>query len=155
MSGSDIDNAVIARLNADATLLGYCPNGVYWNLAPPGATAFVVVSLVDAHDEAEFGGTAYEEALYAIEARILALEGQTTPIKDAADRIHALLQDQPLTVAGYDYGTMHRDTEGAARIRMTEFDAADPGVRWYRRGGYYRVMMAPHATGRRAHRVTT
>jgi hypothetical protein len=143
MSGSDIDNAVIATLAADATLLGFCPNGVYWDEAPSGFTKFVIVSLVDSHDEPELGGTAYEELLYAIEARILGEPGQTIHIHEAADRIQALLHDQPLTVPGYDYVSMHRDTEAGARIRKTEVAAPDSNVRWYRRGGYYRVLMAP------------
>lgn len=143
MSSSAIDNAVIAKLNGDPSLLSLCPHGVYWGIAPAGSKKFVIVSLVDAHDEAELGGTAFEEHLYAIEARMVAQAGESMPIREAADRIHALLQDQPLTVPGYDYVAMHRETQAAARIRMTEFDPTDPGVLWYRRGGYYRVIMAP------------
>lgn len=140
--GSGIDNALLAKLGADPTLLSLCPNGVHWNLAPDGSRKFVIVSLVDGHDEPELGGTAWEEMLYAIEARMVAREGEVTNIHAAADRIHTLLQDQSLTVPGYDCIAMHREVGGSARIRVTDFDANDPGVRWYRRGGYYRVMMA-------------
>jgi len=145
-SGSGVDNALIAKLGSDPILLGLCPNGVHWDLAPAGSTRFVIVSLVDAHDEPEFGGTAFEEHLYAIEARMVARAGTLTPIYEAADRIHTLLQDQPLAVPGYDWITLHRDTTGGTRIRKTEFDASDVGVFWYRRGGFYRAIMAP-ATG--------
>jgi hypothetical protein len=139
--GSAADNALIARLLGDPILLGFCPHGVYWDLAPPGSKAFVIVSIVDAHDEPEFGGTAYEETLYAIEARMVAVIGQLTNIRAAADRIHTLLQDQPLMVPGYHWVSLHRDTEGSARIRRTDVEAGDQGVLWYRRGGYYRLLL--------------
>ena len=47
---SDIANALIAKLGSDAELLALCPNGVYRDQAPPGATRFVIVSLMAGED---------------------------------------------------------------------------------------------------------
>lgn len=134
---SDIDNALVAKLGADATLLGYCPNGVYVDEAPPGSTRFVIVSLVDEHDEGQFGSRAYEDALFSVEARMLSTVAGAN-VKAAAARIDVLLEDQPLTVAGYTWMTLHRES----RVRMTEVDDADNSIRWYRRGGQYRLQMS-------------
>jgi hypothetical protein len=144
---SDIDQAILAKLGADSTLLSYCPNGVYYAEAPQNSTRFVIVSLITEADEGEFGGRAYEDAVYLVEARMLQLSNGAASgnIKAAAARIDALLEDQPLTmgsppapVAGYTWMTMHRE----ARTRLTEIDAVDPSIRWQRRGGHYRVMMS-------------
>ncbi len=140
---SAIDNALVAMLGADQTLLGYCPNGVYWDEAPPKATKFVIVSLVDEVDEAVFQQRGYEDALYAVEARMLSTAGGD--IQSAAARIDALLEDQPLLVGspladvpGFTWMTMHRE----GRIRRTEVDDLNPALRWQRRGGRYRVQMS-------------
>jgi hypothetical protein len=139
---SAIDAALVATLGSDTTLLGYCPNGVYMDEAPPGATQFVIVSLVDEHDEAVYGGRAFEDALYLIEARMLSTSGGN--IQAAAARLATLLEDQrfgvgsPLAVSGYTWMTTFRES----RVRKTEVDAVDPTIRWYRRGGNYRVQMA-------------
>jgi len=134
---SDIDNALIARLGADATLLALAPNGAYWEEAPPGSTRFVIVSLVDENDVQQFGARSYEDALYAVEVRMLSTVAGNNP-KAAAARIDVLLEDVPLVVAGYTPMRLHRES----RIRMTEVDEVDPSIRWYRRGGNYRVQMS-------------
>lgn len=133
---SDIDAALVAKLGADATLLAICTNGVYIDEAPPGATKFVIVSLVDEVDEATFGGRAYEDALYLVKA--VTLSTSKANIKDAAARIDALLEDGTLSVSGYTHMVMHREE----RIRITEVDDIDASIRWYHRGGRYRVQMA-------------
>lgn len=134
---SDIEAAILAKLSSDATLMALMPNLAYIDEAPPGSKQFVIVSLVDEVDEGRFGGRAYEDALYLIEARELSTV-TTHNIKAAAARIDVLLEDQSLTVSGYTWMTMHRE----ARIRITEVDAVDLSLRWQRRGGHYRVQMA-------------
>lgn len=133
---SDIDNALIARLGGDATLLALAPNGAYWEEAPPGSTRFVIVSLVDELDEQQLGGRSYEDALYAVEVRMLSSAAGNP--KAAAARIDVLLEDVPLVVTGYSPMRLHRES----RIRVTEVDEVDPSIRWYRRGGNYRVQMS-------------
>jgi hypothetical protein len=131
---SDIDNALIAKLGGDATLLTLCPNGVYWGEAPPGSTRFVVVSMADQLDEPMFSGRAFENALYLVKAVMLSTAAGD--IKGAAARIDVLLDQQPLTVSGYGVSIVRRET----RERQTEPDAVDPSIRWYHRGGTYRLV---------------
>lgn len=131
---SAIDNALIALLGADATLLALCPNGVYFAESPPGSTRFVIVSLVDEDDIQMFGARAFEDTLYLVKAVMLSTAGGD--IKAAAARIDALLEQQTLTVPGYGISTMHRES----RERSTEVDDLDPALRWLHRGGMYRVV---------------
>src|SRR5678816_383390 len=136
VDSSLIDNALIAKLGADATLLAICTNGVYWDEAPSGSTKFVIVSLVDELDEPQFQGRAYEDALYLVKAVALSTSG--ADIKAAAARIDVLLEDQTLTVAGYTHMVMNRES----RVRITEVDDIDPSIRWFHRGGNYRVQQS-------------
>lgn len=135
---SDIDNALMAMLGADTTLLGLMPNGVYWDVAPPKSTQFVIVSLDDEADGRMFEGRAFEDAVYLV--KCVELSTVTTKnSKAAAARIDALLEGQPLTVAGYAFMALYRE----GRVRQTEIDDADPTIRWMHRGGRYRVVMSP------------
>ena len=134
---SDIASALIAKLGSDAELLSLCPNGVYWDEAPPGSTRFVIVAFINAIDRGVFGRRAIEEGIYLVEARMLSTV-QGANIKRAAARIDELLEDQPLTVAGYTWSTMHR----VEPTRMTEVDELDPSIRWNRRGGQYFIEMS-------------
>jgi len=134
---SDIDNALVTKLANDATLLALCPNGVYVDEAPPGSTRFVIVSLVEEADAGIFGARAFEDALYQVEAQMLSTVAGAN-IKAAAARIDALLEQGTLTVAGYSLMALFRES----RIRLTEVDAADNAIRWYRRGGNYRLVVS-------------
>jgi hypothetical protein len=131
---SDIDNAVIAVLLADPTLSALMPDGVYWDIAKPKATRFVIVSLVEALDEPVFGSRGYEDKLYLVKAVALASTG--ADIKAAAHRIDELLEDQPLTIPGY----VHMVTCREQPIRYPETDEVDDTIRWQHRGGHYRVQ---------------
>ncbi len=134
---SALDDALVAYLLADATLQGLMPDGVFWDEARPGATRFVIVSLVDEIDVAEFQRRAYEDALYLVKAVALLSGGGN--VKSAAARIDALLEDPTgLAATGYGMMTCHRES----RVRITEVDDADPKVRWQHRGGRYRVQAA-------------
>lgn len=131
-----IDAALLARLVGDATLSAILTDGVYFDEAKQGAQRFAIVSLVDEADESVFGGRAIESALYLVKAVILSTTG--ADVKTAAARIDTLLEDQPLTAAGYTGMTVFRES----RIRTTEVDDADPSIRWQHRGGHYRVEMS-------------
>jgi hypothetical protein len=138
---SEIDAALVARLQADPALAALMPDGVYFDPAPPGLKAYVIVSLPIAEDRAVFGGRAIEDCLYLIKAVILSSSG-TNGIREAAARIDALLEDQPLTAAGYTWMTTHR----VERVRYTEIDSIDSTIRWQHRGGRYHVQMAREAS---------
>lgn len=136
VNSSDIDNALIAKLGSDPTLLALCPNGVYMDEAKPGMTRFVIVSIVHAADTGVFSTRAIEDILYFVEARMLQSVGGD--IYAAAARIDQLLENQPLTVAGYNWMATVRES----RDRHTEVDRIDVSIRWERRGGHYRVQMS-------------
>ena len=135
---SDIEAALVTKLAADATLAALLQSGaaVFMDEAPPGATKFVIVSLVDEVDAHTFGARAFEDALYRVKAVMLSTAGGN--IKSAAARIDALLEQGTLTAAGYSLMTMRRES----RIRVTEVDDIDASIRWYHRGGNYRVVMS-------------
>lgn len=135
-----IDNALIALLASDVTLLTLCPNGVYWEEAPAvvRATRFVIVSLVDAHDTPQFGARSFEDALYLVKA--VALSSSGADVRAAAARIDALLEGGTLAIAGYSVMVLEREE----RVRYTEVDDADQSIRWQHRGGRYRVMVSPN-----------
>jgi hypothetical protein len=135
---SDVDAALVAKLGTDAALLALCPDGVFVDEAPSGSTRFVIVSLIDAHDEPMLGGRAFEDALYLVEARMLSTVAGAN-IKGAAARIDALLEMGTLTITGYTLMVMRR----VERVRLTEVDEHDSSIRWYRRGGRYQVMVSP------------
>jgi len=132
---SAIENALVAKLLNDPTLMGLV-TAVAYDEAPQKSERFVIVSLVDEVDEGKFGGRAYEDALFLVKAVMLSTSGGN--IQAAAARIDTLLEDQPLTVAGYTWMTTHRE----ARVRITEVDEQDAAIRWQHRGGHYRVQMS-------------
>jgi len=133
---SGIDAAIVSLIGSDVTLLALCPNGVYVDEAPEGMTRFVIVSLVDEEDMQGFDGRLAEDALFLVEARMRS--SANGDIRSAAARIDVLLEGQNLTATGFTTMTMHRER----RIRLTEIDDVDEKIRWYRRGGHYRVAMS-------------
>lgn len=141
---SDIDSALVALLQADSALTALMPDGVFMDEAGKSivsggnATRFVIVSLVDEADEPKQGGTAFEDALYLVKAVELKPATGSGNIKAATARIQAVLHDQVLTVAGYTHMAMHRES----RVRSTEVDSVDTSIRWWHRGGHYRVQQS-------------
>lgn len=135
-SSEAIDAAVIAKLVNDATLSALMTDGVFFDEAKQGAEKFVRVSIVEHTEQAVFGGRAYEDVLYRIEAIEKSTSG--TNANTAAARIDALLAEQALTATGYTWMTTFRES----RIRMTEVDDVDVSIRWQYRGGEYRVQMS-------------
>ena len=134
----DIDAALVAKLAADGALAALMQSGafVFVDEAPAGSQKFVIVSLVSEEDVSQFGSRSHEDARYLVEARMLSTSGGN--IKSAAARIDALLEGGTLIVSGYSLMTMHREE----RTRLTEVDAVDASIRWYRRGGQYRLVMS-------------
>lgn len=136
---SDIDTALRDKLVADATLRAVMPDGVFWNVAASGAKRFVILAVIDSiveHDA--LGAVAHVDTLYQVEARGLST---TDPdMRGAIVRINELL-DTPaatLTVAGFELIALRQE---APTRGPEELDDVDPKVRWYRRGGHYRVVM--------------
>lgn len=128
--------ALLAVLANDATLAALLPDGVWSDSAKQGATRFAVVSLLDHTDDWVFEGRAIESALYLVKATV---QGQSADAANqAAARIDALLEDIPLTAAGYNWMSTNRETY----LRVKEVDDVDPAIVWQHRGGHYRVEMS-------------
>lgn len=130
---SAVDDALVAKLLADSTLMAITTDGVYFDAAPQGKTKFVIVSHMSETDEPMFGGTAYEDFTYLVKAVTANTTG--ADVLSAAARIHTILQDSTLAPTGYTLMKMHR----VERIRYTEIeDASDR--RWQHRGGLYKIQ---------------
>lgn len=148
-----IDNALIAKLGADAALIGVMSNGVYWQIAPPSTatkpmTKFVIVSLTSSRDGRHFGRRSFEEIIYLVKAVTVSTVADAAALgRQAAARIDTLLDPQPpdppamLTVPGYTPMAIFRDPD-TERVNVTEVDDVDPTIRWYHRGGHYRVVLS-------------
>jgi hypothetical protein len=135
---SEVDAALSAILLADSALMSVMGDGIFFDEAAPGATKFVILSLIEAQDEPMFNGRAFEDALYLVKA--VALGSSGADVKTAAARIDALLDYGTLTIAGYT----HMLTRRESRVRLTEVDEIDPSIRWQQRGGRYRVLASPN-----------
>lgn len=134
-----VDAALIAVLASDATLMALCPDGVYRDVSPADATAFVIVQ-AQVHEDLEgFRSALYESFQYRITARILESTGLNADA--AADRIHVLLQDQVIpAITGYT----HMATLRVERVRTTDVDALDNDIRWQFAGGDYEITVSPN-----------
>jgi len=138
METAAIDDAMVATLQTDPALAALCPDGVFWDVAPHGSKAFVIISLVTQSADAVFGGRAIETTIYAVKAVIVNGAGD---IAAAAARIDALLDEGTLTIPGATFMAMHRDDDNG-RIRYTEFDDQNKSIRWQHRGSRYRVEVS-------------
>lgn len=140
-----IDQALINKLLADATLRALMPDGVFFEEAGASmvtgghARQYVIVSLVDEEDEPMFGGRAWEDGLYLVKAVELSSSVAVKNIAAAAARIDALLEMGTLTIAGYALMLLRREK----RIRYPDPDPEDASIMWQHRGGHYRLMAAP------------
>ena len=125
------------------------PTASIWDLAPHGARAFVVASLLDGTETPALDRqTLYERTVYLVKAVVLTSGGTVT--RDAAARIHELLQhaELDLTAAGYAAmvlpapraGALHRNRPGrevrplaAPRraVRTVELSRRLGGPRWH------------------------
>jgi hypothetical protein len=136
---SAIDGALLALLQTDASLLAVMPDGVWWELAPPGAERFVVVSLLHESDTSGFDGRVIEDALYLVKAVALAtIPTASSDVRAGAARIDALLERASLLAEGYTAMLLER----RERVRITEVDEVDENIRWFHRGGHYAVVMS-------------
>jgi hypothetical protein len=134
---SEVDAALVAHLASDATLAGLLGGPhVYFDLAPQGLTAFVLVRLVSHAEEAMMpGATAYEVFTYLVKVVIQTSSGDV--VKAAAARINDLLHYGAMPITGYALMVVNR----RERVRFAELD--DVNRAWMHRGGVYDVWAAP------------
>ncbi|MGE0460900.1 MAG: DUF3168 domain-containing protein [Vicinamibacterales bacterium] len=131
-----IDEAVMATLQGDATLASLAPGGVYRDVAPENVPDPFVILQLQAHQDiyALAGVTAFEAPLYLVKA--VGKNSDGAGAAAAAARIHALLQGQPLAVAGFSV----MDVRRTERVTYTERDGP---VFWQHHGGLYQVEAHP------------
>src|SRR4249919_2458832 len=91
--------ALLQILQQDAPLRVLMPDGAWFAEAPSGSTRFVILQLVSALDTPIFGGPAFKDTVYLVEARALMTSG--ADVESAFARITTLLTDGDLTMTGY------------------------------------------------------
>ena len=137
--------ALLQILQQDTALRLLLPDGTWFSEAPPGSTRFAIVSLVSAADVAMFGGPAYKDAVYLVEARALMTDGtSSSDVENGYARIATLLTDADLAIPGYGAMLMQFEEE----LETVELDDLDASIRWTRCGGHLHVMVAPLAVTR-------
>jgi hypothetical protein len=141
----EIDTAVIARLQEDATLGALMPGGVYYGISAGGQDRFVIVSSEQGIDTVHTFGPPGERANH--EQRTFLIKAvergpSTTNTRQAAARIRELLEDHPLAIVGFVTCEVHR----IQYVRYPERDEIDTSIVWQHRGGRYRVTAAPIPT---------
>jgi hypothetical protein len=137
VDGSEVDAALLAILQGDATLSALMPDGIWFDVANPGATRFVIVAQLAEADEPMFGATAFESYTYLVKAVAPGKSAKDT-VLPAARRIRELLDGALLTPDGY--GDMR--CARIERVRYSELDEIND-VRWHHRGGHYEVIVSP------------
>lgn len=124
-ASSNLDDAIVAKLLADAPLTALATGGVAWDIAPQGATAFVIVSLIGGPDTQMFSGRAFEEPTYLV--KFVEKNTSLTNAKNAAARIDTVLDGTTLTASGYGPVTMQR-TE---RVKYKDVDESNASwIHW-------------------------
>lgn len=130
-----MDAAIVAALQADATLLALAPGGVFPDLAPEQTpTPYLIVGL-DTHDDVdEQGRTAYEEAVYLVMA--IDKADDAAAANAAYARAHTVLTGTTFSVSGLTLMDLTR----RGRVRLAERDGS---AIWRFVGARYRVMEDP------------
>ena len=134
-----VDRAVISVLQADPTLAGLMPDGVWFNLATPGLRRCVLVTIDRSKDEDVFQQRGLEEYRYVVQAVGLSRDVSLSTMKQAAAQIDLLLDGQPLPIPT-DFASI--DSNRDERMTETVVDELDKSLHWHHFGGYYVVTAA-------------
>lgn len=138
IDATEVERALIGALALDPELAALVPDGVYYDLAPQGATRFVIVSLSTSHGQAEINDRDTLRAfVYLVKA--VALGADADPIAAADARINALLDHGTLDLPAAAGCTLMR-SRWVDRVRFTETAA---GETWQHRGGRYEITVTP------------
>lgn len=132
-----IDDAVMAKLQGDATLLSLAPGNVWADSAPEGAIdigRFVIVNLQLETPTYELGGVAYVAARYQV--KVVDRSTTKTAAQAALDRIDTLLHNVALTIVGH----AHMISKRVARFAFKELEGPNT---WQHRGADYEVYADP------------
>lgn len=138
MTGEEVDDAVLAHLRGDSTLLALAPGGVWPEVAPaeaPNQGVFVILQL-QAHEDVDQQADEVAYEVPRILAKAVGRDSNAAGVRAAYARVHALLQGVALTIAGYHW----MDTRREGRVSYTEQDGP---YYWRHRGGLYRIEAHP------------
>jgi hypothetical protein len=120
------DEALIGRLQADATLLLLAPGNVHLDVAPENTPQpYIVVTLQIETPTHEQGGMAYLVARFQIKA--VQQAANASDVKAVADRIDVLLNGASFTIAGHT----QMDCKRVERFGYAQFDGP---LLWQHRG---------------------
>lgn len=133
-SDNAIKTALVTKLAADGTLVGYLAAGtagIYDSEAPENAVApFVIFQYMANTPTYTLTQTAYENDVWMVKG--ITQGGSKALGGSISDRIYAALQDTALTVSGGS----HLYTRRAAKV---DYPETDRGVRYHHIGGTYRI----------------
>jgi len=126
-----IDVALVTKLG-DATLAALAPGGIWLTQAPPAMNAtHIVYTLATGDNEQQFGGIAWKERYYTIEA----IATTKAAADAAAARIDALLDGGTLTITGQI--CMKVEAQGD---EIKDVEDLNGDTRYYHSGDTYLVM---------------
>jgi hypothetical protein len=130
--------ALVDAIKAYAPIAAIASDRVWEDPAPQDPlgqeTVKVIVSLQTMPSEFA-GGASHDEGWYAVQA--VGPAAQVSQIRQLARWIDALLNNGPLTLAGFKVMGATRDS----RLRRTEPEVGTGGVRWLWQGGLYRIFV--------------
>jgi hypothetical protein len=139
--------AIVAYLDADATLAALATGGVWTDPAPEAATpitsgavapVFVTVGLLSDRPQWCSGSLGFHDALYTVQA--VGPSDRLEDIEAASLRIYELLTRSEAAgreIEGWEIGGLRLE----AAIEFPDPEVAT-GIRWEHRGGQYRVLAA-------------
>jgi hypothetical protein len=137
-----VDAAVVQQLATDETLSALVPGGVVFDVAQLGVTNAVIVTLLS-HNESYVETTDVIDPASVVErpvylVKVVDSRSSGVPARQAAHRIHQLLQGVDFPIVGFRL----LRSERIERIRYTEYDQTT-GQRWQHRGGHYQLWVTP------------
>lgn len=130
-----IEQAVIQKLGADATLASLAPGGIWLDVAPETATEpYIIVNLQSHLDTVAMSDAlSFETAFLLVKAIVSG--GSAASAQTAADRVQTLLHGTTLTITG---GTLMSMTR-SGRVRYVEVDGDQ---RFQHVGALYEVAVS-------------
>lgn len=135
-----IDRTLLAVLKADSELAALMPGGVWFGIAAPGLTRFVLVTVDRSIDDGVFGHRGTEELRYVVQAVGLSRDASLDTMKDAAVRIDTVLDGGTPLTPPTDYASI--DCVRDERLADSVVDEVDKSLHWHHFGGYYVVTCA-------------
>ena len=129
-----IDTALVGVLEADSTLDGLAPGGVFFDLAPAGVTEpYVLVSQQASEDDYVVGRVGEHLDGRDYLSKAVGRATGATPVDAAAARVTTLLNGADLAPTGYRTLLCRR----RQRVRFVEVDG---DRRWQHSGGVFETL---------------